>query len=67
MVPQGRFFERQLQMVWNFHSIELVPQVGSKKKFAPTQFWKCKKGPTVDTVAERPLTDVFYFPFLELW
>ena len=33
------FFERKLQIVRNFHGLELVPQVGS------TKIWKMQKRP----------------------
>ena len=42
-----KFFERKLQLVLNFHSLELVPQVGSKKKFHLDNSGNAKKGPTL--------------------
>ena len=45
MEPHGRFFERKLQIVLNFHSLELVPQEGSKKKFRLRNLKNAEKGP----------------------
>ena len=35
------FFDPKIKIVWNFHSLEFIPSLSSKKNNAPTQFSKC--------------------------
>ena len=47
MEPRERFFKRKLQIVWNFHNFELIPQGGSKEFFAYAILEMQKKGPAL--------------------